>query len=505
MLDASLGCLRTCCEIRRKRSATSCCLRISNPVLFKLAAFVVTFSTRALAVASVSANDDGAKFWQFAGKDIFLSLVTDMGCDECAFLAQIHDEKDMVGISSQLFGCADVDVLLPSLHWIYEAARRRAGGSAPGLLIDGGANVGRATARWMAVFGDAFGRKLAANATHAHCIICAGSDATAGGGAAGAAAAPPTVAVIAVEPSPSNFALLENHANENGWGHEGYVALNVALGDKSGEGTLAFSQFYAIDEVATLVYDNSDPRPRMPVKVLTIADVVEEGLKQIQGIESLATSKLVFLLKLDIEGMEPAVLRSLIGSSVRIKFIIFEYSTAVWRENLEDVISDLQKGGFFCFLITPDKLVPVSPPFWHFVYKIPVWSNAFCGHAEDPDLASLVQLHAGSVGLWPMIPRTYLEGYAGGQSQLLTYNGARQLCVDLGTRCAGITCDCSVKEGTCGRPPAPIPGPCTVRAGKTGAISSPMGEVSFMRDPEASELFLLYRRELLRNPMKVMA
>ena len=57
-----------------------------------------------------------------------------------------------------LFPGADIDVLLPSLHWLYESRRGgfhdEAPSSLPGLLVDGGANVGRATARWISSFGD---------------------------------------------------------------------------------------------------------------------------------------------------------------------------------------------------------------------------------------------------------------------------------------------------------------------------------------------------------------
>ena len=48
-----------------------------------------------------------------------------------------------------------------------KAARRRLGGEPPGLLVDGGANVGRATARWLAALGDTFGRATARNRTQA--------------------------------------------------------------------------------------------------------------------------------------------------------------------------------------------------------------------------------------------------------------------------------------------------------------------------------------------------
>eukprot|EP00971_Amphidinium_carterae_P268847 5333650-Amphidinium_carterae.1 len=45
----------------------------------------------------------------------------------------------------------------------------------------------------------------------------------------------------------------------------------------------------------------------------------------------------IFLLKLDIEGMEPDVLRSIASPDAKttVKFVTFEYAGNAWREKLE--------------------------------------------------------------------------------------------------------------------------------------------------------------------------
>ena len=65
-----------------------------------------------------------------------------------------HHEKadELIPNPIHLHPGADVDVLLPSLHWLYETSHHP--GRIPGILVDGGANVGRASARWVAAFGD---------------------------------------------------------------------------------------------------------------------------------------------------------------------------------------------------------------------------------------------------------------------------------------------------------------------------------------------------------------
>mmetsp|Transcript_47016 Transcript_47016/g.130995 ORF Transcript_47016/g.130995 Transcript_47016/m.130995 type:complete len:497 (-) Transcript_47016:28-1518(-) len=444
--------------------------------------------------------------WRHDSRDVFVEYLVNIGCEACVQFAEYQHIPDF-SLSSQMFGCADVDVLLPSLHWIYEATKRRFDGALPGLLVDGGANVGRATARWIAAFGDVFGRRVAKNGTQAPCIICAGATATEGVGVDRAAVAPPTVAVVAIEPSEGNFALLQKHAAEGGWNEDGYLGLNAALGSRPGEAVLAFTKGFAIDETATLLYLLEDPRERQHVRVMTLSEVVGAARDAFPslGVDSFG----IFLLKLDIEGLEPWVLRSIAKSGTLVKFVTFEFANNVWQEPLADVVKDLFDIGYFCFVITAERLFPVSGPFWDPIYEVPMWSNLVCGLEVDPDLRALVQLHASAVGIWPMLPKTYLAGYVDGEERPRSLKEAQHACNDIGEKCAGVTCECA--NGRCGRGFLPasapgragaaVPGPCTLRVGSGGARRSPSDEVSFLRDPEAGELFLMYRRAAIEAKM----
>lgn len=425
------------------------------------------------------AEVDAQDRWQRLGHESFLDFLVALGCEQCQELlsAGPSRERPQFQLASEKFGCADIDVLLSSLHWIYAERQRRVG--FPGLLVDGGANVGRATARWIAALGDAFGRRASRNPNHAPCIICAGASAI--DGASDAATAPPTVAVASVEPSERNFALLRKHSEENGWTDEGWIALQAALGDTPGEATLAISEDFAIDEVATLLYSPDDKRGRQPVRVMTVDEVVDAAQKAFPDLDLQESG--VFLLKLDIEGMEPAVLRSLRTSRVRVKFVSFEYASDVWREGLQSVVADLYAFGYFCFLITGERLFPVSGPFWDGSYELPMWSNLFCAKEDDPDLETLVHLHAGHIGLWPKLPNKYLAGYAGGDDATYSLDEAQLRCEDLGSKCAGVTCES-------------LNGPCSVREGADGVRPSPDEEVTFLRDAALGEPFLLYRRAI---------
>eukprot|EP00929_Paragymnodinium_shiwhaense_P092298 TRINITY_DN52171_c0_g1_i1.p1 TRINITY_DN52171_c0_g1~~TRINITY_DN52171_c0_g1_i1.p1 ORF type:complete len:485 (+),score=91.84 TRINITY_DN52171_c0_g1_i1:114-1568(+) len=445
--------------------------------------------------------------WRQVGRETFVHFVVSLGCDQCgSLMEEVPLEADPpLQLSSQHFGCADIDVLLPSLHFLYEERKRKLGGKLPGLLVDAGANVGRATARWIAAFGDTFGRRTSKNASQAPCIICAGAQATAGGGASGAAAAPPSVVVVAVEPSPSNFVLLQKHAAEYNWHDEGFLPIHAAMGGEAGEASLAISEEFAVDEVATILPKPGDTRKRTTVKVITLNDAIQRGLDAFPGADS---KQGVFMLKLDVEGMEPTVLRSLAKREVPVKFVSFEYAGDVWQESLRGVVKDLYAIGYFCFLVGEEQLYPVSGPFWDVVYEVPVWSNLFCAEEEDPDLEALVQLHTGAVGLWPAIPATYLPGFADGDEAEYELFVAQQRCTDLGSKCGGVTCQCP--NGGCAgpgvlprsvRPPnAPELGLCTLREGFGGSLRpSPENEVTFLRDPAAGDPFLAYRRQLLQE------
>jgi len=351
--------------------------------------------------------------------------------------------------------------------------------------VDGGANVGRATARWIASFGDSFSKQIELNPKHVPCVVCSGSSASLQR-LPGAEELLVNLVVVAVEPAEKNFQLLLQHAKEHAWDAEGFLPLKAALGAKAGQGHLAVTEDFEIDEVATLLWEESDPRRKQQVEVMTLQQVVEAARQAFP----VPGSDEIFLLKLDIEGLEPEVLRSLKPGGPKVKFVSFEYASNVWKEGLPPVLQDLHAAGYFCFLITSQHLFPVSGVFWSNIYELPMWSNFFCGKEGDRDLEMLVHLHTGSIGLWPRMPKSYLADFADDDGKM-TLLEAQHRCTDLGLHCAGVTCE---RETVVGNRPGPPEG-CTARRGTGGLRPSPAEEVSFLKDLSFSNLYLRYLRE----------
>ncbi|CAD7973178.1 unnamed protein product [Amoebophrya sp. A25] len=103
----------------------------------------------------------------------------------------------------------------------------------------------------------------------------------------------------------------------------------------------------------------------------------------------------VFMLKLDIEGYEPRVIRQSrsLFEQKQIKFLVLEYSQNAWAEGLKRTIKFLDSVGYFCFLITRMELFPISFDFWSGDYENPIWSNVFCGIVGDSDLDLFVEMY----------------------------------------------------------------------------------------------------------------
>mmetsp|Transcript_15761 Transcript_15761/g.42978 ORF Transcript_15761/g.42978 Transcript_15761/m.42978 type:complete len:459 (-) Transcript_15761:323-1699(-) len=432
-----------------------------------------------------SEHEQHSKRWRAHGREAFVDFLVSLGCGQCT---ELHWTDAPLRISSQKFGCADMDVLLPSLHWAYMTLGRRFPASIPGILVDGGANIGRATARWLAAFGDSFGRRAQRNSTQARCMICAGADATEGT----EYSTLPEVVVVSVEPSNSNFALLSAYAEEGQWSEEGWIGLNVALGDQRQFQFLAVSDF-AVDEVATLMYETSDPRKLQRVEVITLDDVISAAHKVFPALR--ISEKGVFLLKIDIEGLEPAVLRSLVDVHAPVRFVVFEFAGNVWREPLSDIVSQLYVIGYFCFFITAEQLFPVSGPFWDTVYEVPVWSNFFCGHEDDELLEMIVLLHSGvsALGSRPVLANMHLGDFAVSDATVYDLPTAQRRCEDLGRMCAGVTCKCvGPCRGVQAHNSKRAVSNCTVRAGYGGLRKTSRNEVTFLRDVAAGSLFSRY-------------
>ncbi|EKD80340.1 MAG: FkbM family methyltransferase [uncultured bacterium] len=121
----------------------------------------------------------------------------------------------------------------------------------------------------------------------------------------------PNARVVALEPYPHSFALLKMNVEENQL--TGVELLQAALAPKKGEVTL-HADISGHDWFTTVSYlpngwDKRQKTETVKVRGMTLSEVVSGPID---------------LLKMDIEGMELPVLKSLVGQLGRIKNIIAE-------------------------------------------------------------------------------------------------------------------------------------------------------------------------------------
>jgi len=328
------------------------------------------------------------------GKEEFTQLLENLGCDQCRQWWETPDLR----LGSDYFGCADSENLIPGLLLLFNRHKRRlamdGGHRLPGMLIDGGANVGKTTSKLFGAFGDIPYRELVhERPDRVPCIVCP-HDTTL-----------PTVVVVSVEPSVRNFQLLEERAQLNRWDLEGWYAFKGALGDEDGETHLSVIPAFDVDEVATIFPKDGDTRETEPVQVATLETLLAQVRQRFPdttfGMDREAldgeegTYGEIFLLKLDIEGAEAKVLlkSAPLLRERGVKFVVFEYSEDTWHSSLAETVNFMWGVGYFCFLMTPDDLFPMSGFFWDRMYILPQWSNVFCGITRDPDFGELIKMY----------------------------------------------------------------------------------------------------------------
>jgi len=121
----------------------------------------------------------------------------------------------------------------------------------------------------------------------------------------------PEAKIIALEPFPKSFELLKKNVEENQL--EGVELIQVALSPKSGEVTLHVDvsgyDWYTTVSYLQNGWDKRQKTEAVKVRGVTLGEVVEGEID---------------LLKMDIEGMEMPVLKSLVPELRRIKNIIME-------------------------------------------------------------------------------------------------------------------------------------------------------------------------------------
>lgn len=148
----------------------------------------------------------------------------------------------------------------------------------------------------------------------------------------------PHAKIIALEPIPQNFSLLEQNVFENGLSD---VTVNqVALAASPGEVTLHTDEEHNWHSTASIVEGNwTGTQSTVPIVVsaTTLDKIIDEFLEMGEKID---------LLKLDIEGSEQQVLIALPAKYLRqIDQIICEFHPHP-AQNLKKLVDFLQRHGF---------------------------------------------------------------------------------------------------------------------------------------------------------------
>lgn len=153
-----------------------------------------------------------------------------------------------------------------------------------------------------------------------------------------ATAAGPTGRVIAFEPHPELFAVLERNVRRltgRGSSMAGVALHNHALGDRDGPATLVIpSDFASNDGTARVARDDSG-ETGVPVPICTLDKVV--GASRVD------------LLKIDVEGFEPQVLRGAARALAqrRVRHVVFEDHAVA----LSDAVGLLRDAGYTLFAL----------------------------------------------------------------------------------------------------------------------------------------------------------
>lgn len=468
-----------------------------------------------------------------------------------------------------LLGREVIMEMYPILAYIYKLKARYYSQTAdvmyaPGLLIDAGAFVGLHSVSWASHFGQraVIGAMeqidKVANVTNP--LFTERRFVT------------PDPTIVTIEPHPENFNHLFQHKYGASWMgvksalHSGPTALSTEMTQP-----MKVSSGSEPDETGTLNFDPSRVTEGEVIEVPTVtlesvvfaalSDFTSDSFMKQRYLKQLARQTIgykaaqdpdklreqernlvdmlpkyvefpaetpVFFLRMDLSGHEMEVMKgseTLFGGR-RIKFLSFVYNELDWAitkrggkvisaaDQLETVIRYLDKRNYFCFVVFPSEMFPISFDFWSQEHFTSVsWSNIFCGQADDPDLDTVVLMyHHGptltsevSPGVtenneWVPFPDAYLEyDVRGHEGKAYSYEEAKAHCEQRGeTECGGIICavpsdhDMFDDNDEILLPP-PEPQNCELRNGGDGPFQSDRGQgnvkaVSYLRPYQRSEI-----------------
>lgn len=274
--------------------------------------------------------------------------------------------------AGSIFKEVDSTDLVPFLRRFYAAMPRP-------LLVDVGANIGDTSAVLMQVLcpTEAFLVDAPSIRNGARCFF---------------ESLPRGGRVLAYEPVPANFALLEARADAGNWrigGWEGFSMAATSPLQAPGPGVTVkfFSSRVAGDQQGGLAANSS---------YVTEADFdIVPATTLDRHLEILGEGhSTLLLLKIDAEGFDMHVLRG--AESVlrenRAVFIVFEYNSKwkVGADTLHNAVAWLRGFSYFCWLMTSSHLIPLTGDWWDPAYEMWTWSNIVCALEHSVDSALLL-------------------------------------------------------------------------------------------------------------------
>jgi FkbM family methyltransferase len=143
----------------------------------------------------------------------------------------------------------------------------------------------------------------------------------------------PAGRVFAFEPEPGNFALLEENVAANGYGNA--TLARVAVSDRAGRAEIYLDADNAGD---CRMYDSHDRRPSVNVETVRLDD-------------HLARLDRIDLIKMDIQGAEPAALRGMHGllerhRKVKLLLEFWPYGLQLFGADPKEFLGTLCEAGF---------------------------------------------------------------------------------------------------------------------------------------------------------------
>jgi FkbM family methyltransferase len=206
-----------------------------------------------------------------------------------------------------------------------------------------------------------------------------------------------SVEVHAIEPQPSNFALLTGYAallKSRGYG-DSFIPYNYGISSADGVGE--FEERGAGDEGSSLGNKNRGSDKLVPVRLKSIDSFVKAHVDP-------SESTIIDILYMDTEGYDPAALAGAEATLSYTRVVVFEYhDLGMWQDTtLKATVAALDvMHGFDCYHLrsVSDKttgkergtLVLLTGGCWSRLYEFRQWSNVLCVNRRDARWATAMR------------------------------------------------------------------------------------------------------------------